>query len=133
MIVSDSDTWPLLGRCSSSSSGEMLRGAYRFHPARPTNHIIIAAISGGGSTSSIVAILPLLGRCSISSSKLTLSLLPFGRLPCWGLSWAWLACWGLPCWGLSWAWLACWGSRCWVGGGIRGINTPRWPPPSKEY
>ena len=54
MIVSDSDTWPLLpaGKCC---------GVYRFHPARPTNHIIIATISGGCSVSSTVAILPLLG------------------------------------------------------------------------
>ena len=76
MIVSDSDTWPLLpaGKCC---------GVYRFHLARPTNHIIIATISGGCSVSFTVAILPLLGRCSTSSSGLTLSLLPFGRLLCW--------------------------------------------------
>ena len=36
-------------------------GVYRFHPARPTNHIIIAAIFGGCSVSSKVAIMPLLG------------------------------------------------------------------------
>ena len=50
MIVSDSDTWPLLpaGKCC---------GVSRFHPPRPTNHIIIAAISGGGSTGDSPALL----------------------------------------------------------------------------
>ena len=109
-------------------------GVHCFHSARPTNHIIIAAILGGCSVSFTVAILPLLGRCSTSSSGLTLSLLPFGRLLCWrfarplivsdfdtlpllwrcpasssGLTLSLLPFGRLPCWGLSWAWLACWG------------------------
>ena len=79
LIVSDFDTLPLhpAGKCC---------WVYRFHPARPTHLIIIAAISGGCSTSSTVAIMPLLGRCSTGSSGLALSLLPFGRWLYWGFA-----------------------------------------------
>ena len=82
----------LLGRCSTSSTCWMwqvlthghcfqrgnVAGCIAFIQSRPTNHIIIAAISGGCSVSSTVAIMPLLGRCSTGSSGLTLS--RFGRL-----------------------------------------------------
>ena len=137
LIVSDSDTWPLhpAGKCC---------GVYRFHPARPTHLIIIAAISGGCPAGSTVATLSLLGRCSASSSKLTLSL--FGRLLHWlqlmkAVAGAWLCLYLLSCWGLyllgirppCWLWPVLTHSQNFQRGNVAGFTLLSSSPPDTSY